>query len=111
MEQVAFIEFELLKGKKVLELGFGTGVLQVELAQSKYETYGLEYSKAMQKLTQQKLNEANLKTDRVQGDGRCSALPRWRFDHIVATFPEQYLHEEVTLKECCRVLVRVGVLL
>lgn len=96
--------FRFIEGKRVLEIGFGTGHLQKELVERGYETYGLEYSAAMHRITRNRLAKYGLRSARVQADGMRNPFKDGSFDSIVATFPEQYIAKQETLDECSRVL-------
>ena len=89
---------------RVLELGFGTGWLQMELAKSGRVTYGLEYSADMVKQCQKMSCREAFLSHRVRGDGQCLPFANAVFQGIVATFPEQYIATEACLRECRRVM-------
>ena len=103
------LSFDFMKGKKILEIGFGTGALQIELARRGYESYGLEYSSDMQKITSKKIDRDALQSHRVQADGMRMPFEHKSFDSLIATFPEQYIAQPETLKECYRILKDDGV--
>lgn len=98
------LAFPFIEGKRILEIGFGTGLLQKELSERGYETYGLEYSAAMHDITRKRLARHGLQTSRVQADGMKNPFCDGCFDSVVATFPEQYIAKQETLDECSRVL-------
>jgi ubiquinone/menaquinone biosynthesis C-methylase UbiE len=98
------LAFNFIEGKRVLEIGFGTGILQKELVERDYETYGLEYSSDMHRITRQRLEKVRLKSSRVQADGMMNPFCDDSFDSVVATFPEQYIANQEALNECSRVL-------
>ena len=98
------LSLEHLPQGRVLELGFGTGWLQMELAKSGRVTYGLEYSAAMVKQCQKMSRREAFFSHRVRGDGQCLPFANAIFQGIVATFPEQYIATEACLRECRRVM-------
>lgn len=91
-------------GGRVLEVGFGTGELLIEMACRGWEVVGLDLSPAMHRVTARKLRRRGLNVPRVCG--RVQALPfpdRW-FDAIISTFPTGYIADPVALSEFHRVL-------
>ena len=93
-----------IKGKRVLEVGMGTGDLQLDLLQAGYDAYGVDLSPQM-------LRQAIRKAQRIRVQFRAcrasaSALPfpdAW-FDSVVSTFPSDYIVQAQTLHELARVL-------
>jgi ubiquinone/menaquinone biosynthesis C-methylase UbiE len=91
-------------GPDVLEVGFGTGELLIEMAARGLNVIGLDLSAAMQRVTSRKVSKRPSAVRRVQG--RVQALP-FRdgcFDSVVSTFPAPYIVEEASLGEIARVL-------
>jgi ubiquinone/menaquinone biosynthesis C-methylase UbiE len=93
---------------RVLELGFGTGELQAELARGGWQVYGLEPSPAMQRITARKLRRRGLAANskRVRGMSQHLPFPDCFFDAVVATFPANYIFVPQTAAEVARVLNR-----
>jgi ubiquinone/menaquinone biosynthesis C-methylase UbiE len=98
------ISLDFLPQGQVLELGHGTGGLQLELARSGHQTFGLEYSAEMTQLCREKCLAKGVETSKVRGDGQSLPFAPKVFDGIVATFPEQYIAGLECLKECRRVI-------
>jgi hypothetical protein len=98
------LSLDLLPQGRILELGFGTGWLQMELAKSGRLTYGLEYSSDMVKKCHQLSLRQKFTSHRVQGDGQHLPFAQASFNGIVATFPEQYIASLDCLRECRRVI-------
>ena len=92
-------------GKRVLELGFGTGELLIVLHRCGLEVYGLEQSQAMHKVTARKLQQRGaLRISRACGLAQHLPYPSNYFDTVVATFPSGYVFAPNTLTEVKRVL-------
>lgn len=89
---------------RVLELGFGTGELLLEMAQRGIEVYGLELSPAMHKITAAKLHRWRQKVPCVRALAQAMPFAEGSFDNIVATFPAPYILQIDTLQECARLL-------
>lgn len=72
-------------GAHVLEVGFGSGRLHVELA-SQYAMAGLDLAQGMVALTQQRLAARGLCSDLRQGDVAALPWPDATFDAVLSTF-------------------------
>ena len=109
-EWVRVILPELTTGK-ILELGFGTGHLQVEMKQAGRHAYGLDESPNMVRIAQRRLQKEGPGTPWVGlVRGRSEKLPfqSESLDTIVATFPSEYIFHPDTIAECWRCLSRGG---
>lgn len=91
-------------GQHILELGFGTGALQAKLSEGGKRVFGLEISPQMHERCRRRLQGKHIHTLRVRADGRCLPFADQSFEHLIATFPEQYITSNKALKECHRVL-------
>lgn len=93
-----------VRGPRVLELGFGTGTLLLEMAARDWQVCGVDLSAAMQRVTARKVRRSGLTPARIRA--RTQALPfqRGSFDSIVATFPAAYILAPETLHEVARLL-------
>jgi len=89
---------------RLLELGFGTGELLLDLAQREIQVYGLELSPAMHKITAAKLRKRGLKAPCVRALAQAMPFADESFDNIIATFPAPYILQAATLQECARLL-------
>lgn len=97
-----------LEGPAVLELGFGTGHLQVALLRGNLKAFGLDASRSMGRLARRRALEAGLSPSLVAADARAIPFPDATFNQVVATFPAEYIAEAETLGEIWRVLVPGG---
>ncbi len=95
---------EHIAGQRVLEIGFGTGDLLLEMAARGLEPVGLDQSSAMQRVTARKLQGQGLKVPRVRGIAQSMPFTDQVFDSIVCTFPAGFILEAATLREAARVL-------
>ncbi len=98
-----------VEGGRVLEMGFGTGVLLREMAQRGWCVYGLEPSSAMHRVTARKLARAQtMRVPRVRATAQHMPFGDGCFDAVVATFPALYILDPATLFEVARVLMGPG---
>ncbi|NLE77005.1 MAG: class I SAM-dependent methyltransferase [Chloroflexi bacterium] len=95
---------EHVGGQRVLELGFGTGELLLEMARRGWPTVGIDPSLAMQRLTARKADRRRLAPPRVCAAAQALPFAAGLFDAVVATFPAEYIVERATLREAARVL-------
>lgn len=79
-------------GKKILDVGFGTGVLSKKLYDEKYLVYGIDFSARMIEIAKQKMPDAVL----IQHDfaqGIPSELAGETFDYIICTYAIHHLED------------------
>lgn len=93
-----------LVGTRVLEIGFGTGEMLLEMARRNLHAYGLEISTAMQSITSRKLRNHGLWVPRVRGIVQQMPFADGSFDTILATFPAGYIFDPLTWREVTRLL-------
>jgi ubiquinone/menaquinone biosynthesis C-methylase UbiE len=91
-------------GPRVLEIGFGTGELLLEMAARGLKPVGLDLSPAMHRIAARKLSRRGLGVSRVRGIAQAMPFPDEVFDAIVTTFPAGYIMDPATLYEAARVL-------
>jgi demethylmenaquinone methyltransferase/2-methoxy-6-polyprenyl-1,4-benzoquinol methylase len=72
-------------GSRLLEIGFGTGRLHVELAE-RYEMAGLDRALGMVALTERRLVAAGLRSALSVGDAQALPWASNRFDGVLSTF-------------------------
>jgi ubiquinone/menaquinone biosynthesis C-methylase UbiE len=91
---------------RVLEIGCGTGNLQVALARrpGAPPAFGLDASPQMLALSARKLARAKLPPRLTRAGAQALPFAPSSFESIVATFPTDYILEHTTLAEIGRVL-------
>jgi ubiquinone/menaquinone biosynthesis C-methylase UbiE len=72
-------------GSRLLEVGFGSGRLHVELA-ARYEMAGLDRAPGMVALTQRRLTAQGLGSALSVGDAQALPWPSGHFDAVLSTF-------------------------
>lgn len=97
-----------MQGKRVLEIGCGTGSLLQVLLERKYRAFGLDASPAMLKQARKKLDRAGFKGRLVQGQVQHLPFPDNSFETVVSTFPTSYIMSLESLNEIQRVLYPGG---
>lgn len=91
-------------GTRVLEVGFGSGKLHVELAPH-YALAGLDLAQGMVELTQRRLAARGLHSDLRQGDVTALPWPDASFDAVLSTFAfSAFTDPERAVDEMVRVL-------
>jgi len=95
---------DYVTGGRVLEIGFGTGELLIELARRHRWAVGLEPSPAMHRIAERKLRRRGLEVPRVQAVAQRMPFADGAFDAIVSTFPAGYILDPATLQEAARLL-------
>lgn len=94
-----------LQGQRILEIGTGTGNLQVDIAALGYQVWGVDYSLAMLKESARKARRHGIKQPRLcRARTQALPFPAEYFDSIVSTFGSNYLTDSQTHREAARVL-------
>lgn len=93
-----------ITGPRILEIGFGTGELLIELTRQGYQVVGLDLSLAMQRQVNRKLLRIGIEVPRVCSRVQQTPLESGIFDSIVSTFPAQFILDPITWRECARLL-------
>ena len=93
-----------VEGRRILEIGFGTGDLLAEMAGHGRLVVGLEPSPAMQRVAACKLRRRGLAVARLRGVAQALPFTAGAFDTVVATFPAPYILAAETWQEAARVL-------
>lgn len=99
---------EYLRPGNVLEIGFGTGALLVEMRRRGYDVAGLELSQQMLRITKRRSKRENTDVKILRASAEYIPFPDNCFRNILATFPSNYIYLECTLKEIMRVLAEDG---
>jgi ubiquinone/menaquinone biosynthesis C-methylase UbiE len=98
-----------LEGERVLELGMGTGNMQVALAGAGFEVWGVDLSAQMIRQATTKVRRSGLSVGRmVRASAGALPFPAGYFDSVVSTFPTEYITDPRTLGEVGRVLKAGG---
>ena len=100
-----------LNGPRVLELGFGPGHLQLALRQRSIQSFGIDQSKEMAAIANQRLRDGGSTSHLVNGIAQDLPFEKRTFHQVVTTFPTEFIIDPLTLKETWRVLKPGGSLL
>lgn len=92
-------------GPSVLELGFGTGDLLIQLAGQYRHVHGIDLSPQMHNVAAKKVRRFGQSVQRCRAQAENLPYADASFNTIVSTFPAPYILEPSTLHECARVLV------
>jgi ubiquinone/menaquinone biosynthesis C-methylase UbiE len=99
---------DYLIGPRVLEVGFGTGDLLIEMAQQGWDVQGLDLSPAMHRITARKMRRCGVWTPRVRGLVQTMPFPDRAFNSIVSTCPAEFILHPLAWQEFGRVLAPGG---
>ena len=99
---------DYLVGPRVLEVGFGTGDLLIEMALQGWDVHGLELSPAMHRITARKMRRCGVWAPRVRGLIQAMPFPDRAFNSIVSTFPAEFIIQPPAWQEFGRVLAPGG---
>ncbi len=97
-----------IEGKTVLELGVGTGNLQLALAASGFQAFGVDESRQMLRIAKKRISGDSFNPLVMRARAEALPLPADSVDTIVATFPSEYIFQPETLHACRRVLSTDG---
>ena len=94
-----------LRGSRILELGMGTGNLQIDLAKAGFSACGIDFSRSMLRQARRKTEELHMARPRIcQARAQSLPFPDASFDSIVSTFGTDYIEDRLTYQEVARVL-------
>jgi len=93
-----------LQGERILEIGFGTGELLLELTAKGYNVFGLDRSSKMHRITGRKLDRESVQLPRVLGEAQALPFASHSFDTVISTFPAEFIMAYTTLAEVSRLL-------
>lgn len=93
-----------LSGDQILELGHGTGHLQLALLQAGKQVTGIDLSPQMGRISAKRIRKNHRHPHLVNGNAQYLPFPDDTFDQIVSTFPTQYITAHETIIEMHRVL-------
>ena len=99
-----------IRGARVLEVGFGTGELLIELARRGGGgcACGLDLSPAMHRITAGKMARQGVWAPRVCGIAQAMPFADGSFDTLIATFPADFIFDPATLREAACLLTSGG---
>lgn len=95
---------DYVERQPVLEIGFGTGELLIEMARRGWQVAGIELSSTMHQVTASKVRRRGITAPRLQGRAQALPYPDQSFGSILATFPAEYVVDPASLREFSRVL-------
>lgn len=93
-----------LTGPRILELGHGSGHLQVAMRKQDIFPFGIDLSPQMTRQAQARLRRAGAAPNLVRARGERLPFAYGVFDDVVATFPTEYIIQPQTLAEARRSL-------
>jgi ubiquinone/menaquinone biosynthesis C-methylase UbiE len=105
------VAIELTKpyNKKVLDVGFGLGVLFPYITKYTDECYGLEINKTWIERTKKTLDDLNIKANLVRGDIRNAPFKDAQFDNIYMLNALEHVREiDIAISEIRRILKQKG---
>ncbi|MDP1624198.1 MAG: class I SAM-dependent methyltransferase [bacterium] len=91
-------------GRRVLEVGFGTGMLLDELTRRGYWVCGLDISPAMHRITARRFARQNITVAQVRGIVQAMPITSHFCDTLISTFPATFILDPETIRETARVL-------
>jgi ubiquinone/menaquinone biosynthesis C-methylase UbiE len=95
---------DYLVGSCVLEVGFGTGELLLEMARRNIQVVGLDPSAAMHRQASNKFRRAGVRIPTVRGFIQRMPFSNNSFDTIIATYPAGYIFDPASWNEVARIL-------
>jgi ubiquinone/menaquinone biosynthesis C-methylase UbiE len=98
----------LAQGSPALEVGFGTGHLQVEGALRGLHLFGVDASPQMARLTRRRLRRAGLPPAIVRAQAQALPFLTGALGSVFSTFPSEYIFDVTALAEIQRVLAVEG---
>jgi SAM-dependent methyltransferase len=93
-----------LSGPDVLEIGMGTGDLQLDLSRSGFNAWGVDLSPQMLREALRKTRRLGTCFNMCRARAQALPFPSAAFDSVVSTFPSEYIVDVSTLSEIARVL-------
>ncbi|MGQ0602004.1 MAG: class I SAM-dependent methyltransferase [Anaerolineales bacterium] len=99
-----------LRGKRVLEIGHGTGNMLLDLTALGFEPVGLDLSRAMGRIASIKIQKHGLSVPLARAHVRALPFADGAFPSLLATFPTEFIIAPAAIAEFKRVLQSGGVL-
>lgn len=97
-----------LMGRRIVEIGCGTGHLLTYLAGRGQRVWGCDPSSAMLRQAQRSLRRAGVSASLCQARAQQLPFPPAALDTIVCTFPTDYIRDSESWAEFSRVLTPAG---
>ncbi len=91
-------------GDRVLEVGFGTGLLQQSLAERGFHSIGIDESMQMARITKKRLRQRQIISMLARADVKALPFKAGSQDVILSTFPSEYVFKNDFHAEIERVL-------
>lgn len=102
---------QYITGSTILEVGHGPGHLLTSLHQSWNSVMGIDISPHMSRIAYNRLLSKNIPPRLILGEAQNLPFSENILDHIVVTFPSEYIYHPHTLSEAFRVLKPGGTLI
>jgi ubiquinone/menaquinone biosynthesis C-methylase UbiE len=93
-------------GRRVLEIGFGTGVLLETAVDRGMPIFGADPSPEMQRAATRRMRRSGRGAPRVRATAQLLPFADGSFDTVISTFPSGYIFDPDSLSEVTRVLSR-----
>ncbi len=93
-----------LRGTRVLEIGMGTGNLQLDLIREGFAVWGVDLSPQMLRQATRKARRLKTAFNACRARAQALPFPSSHFNSVVSTFPSEYIADLKTLAEIRRVL-------
>jgi ubiquinone/menaquinone biosynthesis C-methylase UbiE len=93
-----------LVGPDVLEIGMGTGDLQVDLTRAGFRACGADFSSQMLRQAARKARRLGIRFNACRARAQALPFADASFNSAVSTFPSDYIVDPLTLSEIARVL-------
>lgn len=99
---------ERVRGGPTLELGFGPGHLLLKGVREGWAAAGIDPSRQMAAIAAQRLRAHGHAPVVVRGLAQQLPFPSHSFQHVLSTFPDEYIAAPESLREMQRVLIPGG---
>lgn len=93
-------------GRRVLEIGFGTGVLLGAASDRGIQIVGVDPSRQMHRVAARRLRRSRRRVPRARATAQLLPFADGSFDTVISTFPSGYILDPASLSEVTRVLSR-----
>jgi len=93
-----------LVGSRILEIGMGTGNMQLDLTRSGFSVWGVDLSPQMLRQTKAKARRHHTTFNICRSRAQTLPFRSASFNSVLSTFPTEYIADPETLREIRRVL-------